>query len=644
MTKCKTCLERDATPRYSECNSCRVARKNKLGKINLIKDKIKCTGCYKYFKQDENFKTCMICRERGSINRGVCEIKGCVEDSFKNNYCEEHYKEFLYFKKNNISEKIHIDEILNHDYLGGLWDGDGTFNIYCNKSSGKISGYTLKIELPQSYKPLLEIIKLKYGGNIYTYENRSLGKDNTRIQHCYRICGEEGYKLASDLYQGCRIKKRQAELCLKYIPLVSKKYTGDQKQELMIEMQRLNIKKVYENENFPDVNENYIAGIFDAEGCISLSKKNGEYIRADPYVQISQKNHPTILHMIKNYFNYGNVRKNTKWVLENQKGISDFITRYENKVIVKKKQCELIKRFLKSRIDFPGSNVPEDELNLRIRLADNLYTVMHRDDFKEIDWISFDKKKKKIGLKLNKKKFNEIENTGYINKTTKSPNLNMTFDEEHRLKIALSKSGKNTGLTREKFKNIRLDLESGKFTKISLSIKYSCDRNLITKIENGLLHEDEILELNTKELEDYKHGYLKKIMDKKTKNKKEMISLEVSQEMKNMMNSINKRAIKDTNIILKILIYKFKINPSTEYLYTSDYITDYFKKQLNNDKITKNTIKNIWCYNCKLYEAEFDENSIITYDRYLELLKVIRPKGKNPILDEIVEVDLIDSI
>lgn len=395
IVKRKKCCVPDctnmATLKYRECNKHRVERKNANNKNKNI-----CTGCNKILK-DNNFKTCEICRNRGKVNRSKCTI--CGENAYLNNYCNDHYNEYydtrtLILLNNKDDLKVNnahlhaeqydkkyfienaIDRLTN-SYVAGLYDGDGSFIIH------KIdSGYQLSVTLSQSVKNILILLQQKYGGYIYTGKRKN---EQQRINYGYRLSGIHAIRILKDLKDHIILKYHQVLNCIEFYSLIDKVNKIKEKEEHYLKNRQLNKLELVLDKPLYRINDNYIAGIFDAEGCIGIMRRDNDVIRPTIYAQISQKNHPYALEIIKEYLGYGRIIDNLKWHTDKYADLDNFLKCIEGKLIVKQYQFTFFKEFLDSCKNF-GTNLTTEQHNRRLFLHKEIH------DDKHIDRISIDKK------------------------------------------------------------------------------------------------------------------------------------------------------------------------------------------------------------------------------------------------------------
>lgn len=111
-----------------------------------------------------------------------------------------------------------------------------------------------------------------------------------------------------------------------------------------------------------NINDDYIAGFFDGEGCITIKvstdkrKKHNTFIGGK--IDIVQTN-LEILEEIKKVLAYGYIGKRKKknknhndiWYFQVQaeKDLRNFIKRFENKIIIKKRQLNILLNFFNIR-------------------------------------------------------------------------------------------------------------------------------------------------------------------------------------------------------------------------------------------------------------------------------------------------------
>ena len=275
-----------ATNRYTECNPCREFRKGKLNNLGLEE---LCFKCKNKLDNDE-FNSCLKCMEdsfskpteieeaeksrkimiqnRLNIIMEGTDIPNINNKKINNKIHNDHIELIVdnqssdNFSENNdlyydqIDKKIHLKK-LTPEYLGGLFDGDGSFVIQELKT-----GFQMFVILAQSVTNILELLVIKYGGKIS--HNTNAKTETNRNQYSYRVCGKFAQDLLFDLARGCIMKKHQAETCLKFLPLIGKVNMTSEKKILCSRVKLLNSHDIDVVKPYEDLNDDYLAGLFDA--------------------------------------------------------------------------------------------------------------------------------------------------------------------------------------------------------------------------------------------------------------------------------------------------------------------------------------------------------------------------------------------
>lgn len=132
------------------------------------------------------------------------------------------------------------------------------------------------------------------------------------------------------MYNGCILKSHQLELLLEFNKYSNQIGYYEQKQTLFEKITNLNANHNYpisDNEIRIKLCDEYISGLFDSEGSISIVDKSY-------YVKITQKDFPIILtHLIK-YFGFGKIDEYS-FKIYNNNDILIFLSKIVNHLIVK---------------------------------------------------------------------------------------------------------------------------------------------------------------------------------------------------------------------------------------------------------------------------------------------------------------------
>ena len=503
----------------------------------------------------------------------------------------------MYILQYTMADTIESDNQLHLDrfkcnpphpsYIAGFIDGDGC--IFIRKiTDGYQSGFTIT----QCRTNILQIIRYHFGGSITSSANRNdktinLMDDNNEYYHKHNIRNQYNllirnneYQVLLDYLQNRFIIKENQYCCLyefNKLANLSSKY--EEKEALYLKCSNLNKSCELDEVYVTRLNIEYIAGLFDAEGCIFI-EHNLKNIR----ISIAQKNHPKILYEITKFFGFGKVEI-YEFKIYKKDDCLKFIQLIIPHLIVKYNQANAFQMFLKTR---------------KISVKEIMYKICNREKheievFKDLNQNNKGKEAYLEILKLKdlkKQVCKEIHNKQvYKDKSEKmtgegNHNYGKTFSEETKKKMSVSIRDAKGGVSDESIIKVRDLLKEG-HKNIDIQQSLHLPRHTITRIKNG-----EIVCRN--------------------EEKKEKKSL--TQEQVNL----SKRKMNADDIIFVIEKFIEKWKPMQ--------ILDYFIEQ-NKNNITIDMIKNIKrnLQNCKsvIYESELLEER---YGYYLNLLKQFTDK------------------
>jgi hypothetical protein len=179
-------------------------------------------------------------------------------------------------------------------YLSGFFDGDGSIGL---EKQGT-SGYTLRIKFSQSNEDFINTIQ-----RIYPYLKKygDVRDSNSRTEYQLRAAGSQIEPLIDDLLPYSILKYEQLLEAKKYFQLIKVQNKKTEKEEIYNKLKSLkkhSTLKPYERLTIP-----YIAGLFDAEGCVKLYEN-------DLTIGISQKSDTIILQKIAEMYNNTNAISN----------------------------------------------------------------------------------------------------------------------------------------------------------------------------------------------------------------------------------------------------------------------------------------------------------------------------------------------
>ena len=260
---------------------------------NLYDDKInnirRCgrNGCQNILKQDEKYY-CQNCKSQ--TNKETAEERNMKYD---------------------LKSKPRQNILPSYKrWLSGFFDGDGS--IYIGKQEHPenpraSTQYTLFIHFTQKIRCVLEQILRYYpGGTIYT-DVRCLtdeSRNNRSIVYNLRYSGYKTEYILKDLLSYSIIKFKQLQIGLQYIECMKSNNFEISKEKYYSLLKELK-QPCHEGKPYERLCYEYIAGLFDAEGCVHSSK--GESYGVGIYVKITQKQDVGVLQALIDYYGYGKV-------------------------------------------------------------------------------------------------------------------------------------------------------------------------------------------------------------------------------------------------------------------------------------------------------------------------------------------------
>ncbi len=409
---------------------------------------------------------------------------------------------YYYENKDKLLEEVKVEvekdlfkEVYIHpSYLAGFFDGDGSIYI----SSG-----CLHINFSQCVLNVLLQIQRKYGGTIFKYVREY--RENNRAEYSLKICGEDCRKILNVLKETSILKVERILYGIQYLDY-NNKLMSDEKQKIIDSLKRSNEKKTEDDQYMDRINWNYICGIFDAEGCISINYQNVmKGICIMPCLSIAQKYVPNFMNHLqifmikelslktKKAISLKSIRVSDTAISMNKKILLEaFYDICKNTMIVKKYQYDLLMKIYKEY-----ANKKRDINKLRdyaLTMKSNKHTDMDYDiDIDKVNMIAFLKSKVIESIQETKQKeMNTIVETKQLQKEQKRGVKNTNYGKirsvEHRYKISLSatlKKREKGGLTDEKIHEIlsyKEACDQKKISKIEIATKMKIDRNIITGI------------------------------------------------------------------------------------------------------------------------------------------------------------------
>lgn len=217
---------------------------------------------------------------------------------------------------------------MHPSYVAGFIDGDGS--IYINQQK---QGFCLQVQVTQSVLNILQEFLEQFGGNLY--KSTVSKNENQRLHHGWRVCGKKSKPIIDILLTNGVMKYEQAQIANEFMNLINK---PNKTQEKLLLCTRL--KNQYQhrtNSQYNRINIQYIAGLFDAEGCIHI-RFDEKYNKFRWFVKLTQKSDTLILTKILEYMNIIARYDNFAFVIERKDDCVNFVKALRDYLIVKQAQ------------------------------------------------------------------------------------------------------------------------------------------------------------------------------------------------------------------------------------------------------------------------------------------------------------------
>jgi hypothetical protein len=472
-------------------------------------------------------------------------------------------------------------------YIAGFIDGDGS--IFIRKIT---DGYQSGFLLTQCRTNILQIIRYHFGGSITSSSNRNnktinlmdetneyYHKHNIRNQFNLLIRNNEYQILLDYLQNYFIIKENQYQYLRQFSKLANLQNQNEEKEKLYLKCSEVNKKCNLDESYLIRLNNQYIAGLFDAEGCIYIDKINSNY-----FISIAQKNHTKILDEIVKFLGFGKV-ETYDFKIYKRCDCLQFIQLVKPYLIVKYNQAEAFETFLKTN----DTKIKEQMYAIcnkekhEIEIFNDLNKNEHgKEGYLENMRIRFLKEQicKEIHLKqVYREKSEKMKGEG-------NHNFGKSFSEETKKKMSISIRDIKGGVTDKIIIEVRNFIAEG-YKNIEIQEKLNLPRHTVTRIKNG-----EIVCRNEEK-----------------KEKHPLTQIEIN---------LSKRKIKTDEIIIVIE----KLNEKWKPMQILDYLIEERNKNNILNQLTIDIIKNIKrnLTNKKhvIYESELPKER---YEYYTQLLK-----------------------
>jgi hypothetical protein len=246
---------------------------------------------------------------------------------------------------------LHTEDV-SDEYVGGIMDGDGCISIDKRYQLQVCIGQSCNQESPL----VIEYLNHRFGNRIDSHERINI---NTRKVHRITLTGENARIILNCMRATCALKKDQAEIAMDFL---DGRLSKSEAYAYLLQAKELKVYKTVEIDR-SRLTLPYIAGLFDAEGCVQIAHTGLQ-------INLAQKQSPRILYALAEMFPGGRVGDHegkVTWCAEGAtrflKSIEPFLVHKRSQVLCALKAREFVvvhprkrtiedKRHLKSLLDY----------------------------------------------------------------------------------------------------------------------------------------------------------------------------------------------------------------------------------------------------------------------------------------------------
>lgn len=370
-------------------------------------------------------------------------------------------------------------------YIAGFIDGDGCVFIRKIKD-----GYQTGFSIAQCRTNVLQIIRYHFGGSITSSANRNnktinimkdecYFKHNIRNQYNLLIRNNEYQILLEYLQNSFIIKEEKYKYLYEFNKIANLTNKTEEKEEIYLKYSQFDPKSILKETYYYRLNIEYIAGLFDAEGCIYIDKQKITKF----YISIVQKNHPEILHKMVSYLGFGNIDCESKFKIYKKSDCLKFIQLVKPHLIVKYNQAVAFESFLQTN----DTNIKEQMYVIcnKEKHEIEIFTDLNQNEEGKDGYAE------KLHLKNIKEQIcKEIHNKQiYKEKSEKmkkegNHNYGKIFSTETKKKMSDSIREAKGGVSDETISQVRKLIVDG-YKNIEIQNLLDLPRHTITRIKNG---------------------------------------------------------------------------------------------------------------------------------------------------------------
>lgn len=176
------------------------------------------------------------------------------------------------------------------NYLAGLIDGDGSLGIQAHPHEQNYINYDVTLEVATTHLPTVKWLIKTFGGQFYTTQDKRPNRKPNH--HWYVSTSEHQLRILKMVSPLLKLKQRQGETQIQFLELGGRSFHDqDARKELADYVSHRNgfFEPVYrthrdvENSNAEKADYQYLAGLLDAEGTLSLYESKRSF---DPKIQL----------------------------------------------------------------------------------------------------------------------------------------------------------------------------------------------------------------------------------------------------------------------------------------------------------------------------------------------------------------------
>jgi hypothetical protein len=308
--------------------------------------------------------------------------------------------------------------------------------------------------------------------------NNFYDKYTQRNQYNILIRGTESSLLSEYIKHSIVIKNTQLDCLCQFLKIVNLQQKTQEKEELYQRCSDYNRHVLNNTVSFHNINIAYIAGLFDAEGCIYICLSKF-------YISITQKNNPDVLIYISNLLGFGKIDCENKFKIYKKSDCLRFIRLIKEHIIVKYNQVIAFETYLTSNEAiikqqmYATCNKEKHEIEQFTDLNQN---SNGKDRY--LETMQLQNAKQQICKEIHNKQF-------YIEKSEKmkgehNHNFGKTFSKETRKKMSDSIRQAKGGVSDEVILNVRKLIEKG-HKNIEIQELLTLPRHVVTRIKNGTI-------------------------------------------------------------------------------------------------------------------------------------------------------------